>query len=251
MQYDRLPEESGRYFRYRKREDMKKRKSGILLALMISAALCAGCGRQNEEAVDACKTKYAQLVDEHNVVVGLYAKSESGEYDGRLEQLSAQVKEMGELDVGRMEVEELDALLEQMKGLMEEYEEIYADIEKTAGQAEETEYCQASVTLKNMTTVSFYEVYFYNAAKEETRVNLVTDDPETYNGLEVYNLVNLVMEKEQTIWRLEALDNEGNLIASGDIDLAPYDGTGVVVEMRYSFATNEGWLDLKRVGTEE
>ena len=51
----------------------------------------------------------------------------------------------------------------------------------------------------------------------------------SYNGLEVYNLVNLVMEKEQTVWRLEALDNEGNLIASGDIDLAPYDGTGVVV----------------------
>lgn len=226
---------------------MKRTGKSVMAVLLAAVMVFMGCGRQNGEAADACKTKYAELVDEHNVVVGLYAGSGTEEYDGQLERLSGRMKEIGELDVGGMESGELDALLTEMENLMEEYEEIYQNIFEGMEEEEETEYCQVSVTLKNMTTVPFYEVYFYNLAQEDTRTNLVTDDPETYDGLEVYNLVNLVMEKGQTVWHLEMIDDEGNVIESDDVDLAPYDGAGVVIEMKYSFDTNEGWLDLSRV----
>ena len=95
--------------------------------------------------------------------------------------------------------------------------------------------------------MSFYEVYFYNTEDEGSRTNLMMDDPETYDGLEIYNLVNLVMDKDETVWHLEMIDDEGNVIESEDVDLAPYDGAGVIIEMKYSFDTNEGWLELKRI----
>lgn len=223
---------------------MKKMKLfcgfAVLMAFM-------GCGKQNGELIDACKTEYAELVDEHNVVVSLYADSQVEEYEEQLEELNARIKEIGELDVGGMEGEELDALLAEMKDMMGKYEEVYQGISKEAGEEEDTEYCQVSVTLKNMTTVSFYEVYFYNTEDEGSRTNLMMDDPETYDGLEIYNLVNLVMDKDETVWHLEMIDDEGNVIESEDVDLAPYDGAGVVIEMKYSFDTNEGWLELKRI----
>ncbi len=223
---------------------MKKMKLfcgfAVLMAFM-------GCGKQNGELIDACKTEYAELVDEHNVVVSLYADSQVEEYEEQLEELNARIKEIGELDVGGMEGEELDALLAEMKDMMGKYEEVYQGISNEAGEEEDTEYCQVSVTLKNMTTVSFYEVYFYNTEDEGSRTNLMMDDPETYDGLEIYNLVNLVMDKDETVWHLEMIDDEGNVIESEDVDLAPYDGAGVIIEMKYSFDTNEGWLELKRI----
>ena len=224
---------------------MMKRVKSVAAVWMAALMIIAGCGKQNGEIMDACKAKYAELVDEHNVVVALYADSTVSEYEEQLNRLSGRIKEIGELDVGKMEIGELEALMTEMKTLMEEYEEIYHQISETSEETEETEYCQVSVTLKNMTTLPFYEIYFYNAAQEDTRVNLVTDDTENLNGLEVFNLVNLIMEKDQTVWHLETMDSDGLVIESADVDLAPYDGGSVVIEMLYSFDTNEGWLEVK------
>ncbi len=223
---------------------MKRVKSVAVLWLAVLMVL-SGCGKQNAEAMEACKARYAELVDEHNVVVTLYADSAVSEYEEQLNRLSGRIKEIGELDVGEMESGELEALMTEMKTLMDEYEEIYQSLSEMSEEKEEKEYCQVSVTLKNMTTLPFYEVYFYNTAQEDTRANLVTDDVENYNGLEVFNLVNLIMEKDQTVWHLETMDSDGLVIESGDIDLAPYDGGSVVIEMMYSFDTNEGWLEMK------
>ncbi len=222
-----------------------KRVKSVAVSWMAALMVLTGCGKQGGEAMDACKARYAQLVDEHNVVAALYADSAVLEYEEQLNRLGGRIKEIGELDVGVMESEELEALMTEMKELMEEYEEIYHHISETSDETEETEYCQVSVTLKNMTTLPFYEVYFYNAAQEDTRVNLVTDNAENYNGLEIFNLVNLIMEKDQTVWHLETMDSDGLVIESADVDLAPYDGGSVVIEMLYSFDTNEGWLEIK------
>ncbi len=224
---------------------MMKRVKSVAVSWMAALMVLTGCGKQGGEAMDACKARYAQLVDEHNVVAALYADSAVLEYEEQLNRLGGRIKEIGELDVGVMESEELDALMTEMKELMEEYEEIYHHISETSEETEETEYCQVSVTLKNMTTLPFYEVYFYNTAQEDTRVNLVTDDAENYNGLEIFNLVGLIMEKDQTVWHLETMDSDGLVIESADVDLAPYDGGSVVIEMLYSFDTNEGWLEIK------
>ncbi len=224
---------------------MMKRVKSVAVSWMAALMVLTGCGKQGGEAMDACKARYAQLVDEHNVVAALYADSAVLEYEEQLNRLGGRIKEIGELDVGVMESEELEALMTEMKELMEEYEEIYHHISETSDETEETEYCQVSVTLKNMTTLPFYEVYFYNAAQEDTRVNLVTDNAENYNGLEIFNLVNLIMEKDQTVWHLETMDSDGLVIESADVDLAPYDGGSVVIEMLYSFDTNEGWLEIK------
>ncbi len=224
---------------------MMKRVKSVAVSWMATLMVLTGCGKQGGEAMDACKARYAQLVDEHNVVAALYADSAVLEYEEQLNRLGGRIKEIGELDVGVMESEELEALMTEMKELMEEYEEIYHHISETSDETEETEYCQVSVTLKNMTTLPFYEVYFYNAAQEDTRVNLVTDNAENYNGLEIFNLVNLIMEKDQTVWHLETMDSDGLVIESADVDLAPYDGGSVVIEMLYSFDTNEGWLEIK------
>ena len=224
---------------------MMKRVKSVAVSWMAALMVLTGCGTQGGEAMDACKARYAQLVDEHNVVAALYADSAVLEYEEQLNRLGGRIKEIGELDVGVMESEELEALMTEMKELMEEYEEIYHHISETSDETEETEYCQVSVTLKNMTTLPFYEVYFYNAAQEDTRVNLVTDNAENYNGLEIFNLVNLIMEKDQTVWHLETMDSDGLVIESADVDLAPYDGGSVVIEMLYSFDTNEGWLEIK------
>ncbi len=224
---------------------MMKRVKSVAVSWMAALMVLTGCGKQGGEAMDACKARYAQLVDEHNVVAALYADSAVLEYEEQLNRLGGRIKEIGELDVGVMESEELEALMTEMKELMEEYEEIYHHISETSDETEETEYCQVSVTLKNMTTLPFYEVYFYNAAQEDTRVNLVTDNAENYNGLEIFNLVNLIMERDQTVWHLETMDSDGLVIESADVDLAPYDGGSVVIEMLYSFDTNEGWLEIK------
>ena len=72
----------------------------------------------------------------------------------------------------------------------------------------------------------------------------MTDDPAAYDGLEVYNLVNLVMEKGETVWHLETMDEDGLVIESEDVDLSPYQGGDVVIEMYFSFDTNEGWLEI-------
>ncbi len=211
---------------------------------MLLLFVCAGCGKQNGEAVEACKMEYAKLVDEHNVVAALYAESPDEAYGEQLDALSRRMKEIGGMDVGKMEMGELDALTAELKAMMEEYEEIYRFLSEAPVEENETEYCQVSVTLKNMTTLPFHEVYFYNIAKEDTRVNLVTDDPASYDGLEVYNLVNLVMEKGETIWHLETMDEDGLVIESEDVDLSPYQGGDVVIEMYFSFDTNEGWLEI-------
>ena len=224
--------------------NIQKNKKLMLLCAVV-LLIITGCGRQNTEAVSMCKEEYAKLVDEHNVVIALYADSLTEEYEEPLNRLGQRVKEIGELDAGKMEVAELDSLMAEMGTLMEEYEEIYQKISEIPAEDEETEYCYVSVTLKNMTTLPFYEVYFYNTAKEDTRENIVTEDAGNYDGLEVYNLVNLVMEKSQTVWHLETMDEDGLVIESGDVDLSSYQGGNVVIEMYYSFDTNEGWLEMK------
>lgn len=224
---------------------MRKRGRIAAAACFVILLFFAGCGRKNEEAMDACRTKYAELIDEHNVVVALYADSVAEAYGEDLERLGKRIQEMGELDMGKMESAELETLETEMKTLMAEYEEIYQYITEAQGEEEETEYCQVSVTLKNMTTVSFYEVYFYNIAQEDTRTNWAIEDVERYDGMEVLNFVNLIMEKDQTVWHLETMDQEGHVLESEDIDLAPYDGGNVVIEMMFSFDTNEGWLEIK------
>ncbi len=224
---------------------MRKRVKGTAILLLMAGLAMAGCGRKNHEAMEACKVIYAQLVDEHNVVIGFYADSPAEEYEEELNRLGSRIKEIGQLDVGKMEGEELDALETEMKSLMDEYEEIYGKISGMAEEEPEPEHCQVSVTLKNMTTLPFFEVYFYNSAKEETRENLVTADVESYDGMEIFSFVNLVMDKDETVWRLETMDHDGLVIESEEIDLAPYAGGQVVIEMWYSFDTNEGWVELK------
>ena len=224
---------------------MRKRVKGTAIILLLAGLAMAGCGRKNHEAMEACKAIYAELVDEHNVVIGLYADSPVHEYEEELNRLGGRINEIGQLDVAKMESEELDALETEMKSLMDAYEEIYGQISDTPEEEEESEHCQVSVTLKNMTTLPFFEVYFYNSAKEETRENLVTADVESYDGIEIFSFVNLVMDKEETVWQLETMDHDGLVIESEQIDLAPYAGGHVVIEMWYSFDTNEGWVELK------
>ena len=221
---------------------MKKIKNYLILLIM-SLEFLTGCGSQGEDVVDICRGTYARLVDEHNVVVALYANSPTEEYGEQLDDLSERVQEIGMLDVEKMDKRELETLASEMKTLMGKYEEIYHHISEAL--VEETKYCQVSVTLKNMTTLPFYEIYFYNSAEEETRTNLLTDCSDEYDGLEALNLVNLEMDKDQTVWHLETMDAKENVIESADVDLAPYQGGNVTIEMYFSFDTNEGWLEIK------
>ena len=52
------------------------------------------------------------------------------------------------------------------------------------------------------------------------------------------------MEKGETVWHLETMDEDGLVIESEDVDLSPYQGGDVVIEMYFSFDTNEGWLEI-------
>lgn len=200
------------------------------------------CGGPSKAKVEEVQGVYAQLVDRHNEVVALYANMEHDELSQQLDEMAENLKSIGQQDTKEMSNEELDEIIADLNENIAKYDEILASIEEIE---EEDKKIQAiPVTLKNNTGVSFYQLYLYKASETDKGENLV-EDMGYLEGNQTCNILNLYMTEEEMLWHLEALDEEGNVIESADIDFTGYGEDGVTVLMEYSFDSMEGWLELE------
>lgn len=200
------------------------------------------CGGPSKAKVEEVQGVYAQLVDRHNEVVALYANMEHDELSQQLDEMAENLKSIGQQDTKEMSNEELDEIIADLNENIAKYDEILASIEEIE---EEDKKIQAiPVTLKNNTGVSFYQLYLYKASETDKGENLV-EDMGYLEGNQTCNILNLYMAEEEMLWHLEALDEEGNVIESADIDFTGYGEDGVTVLMEYSFDSMEGWLELE------
>lgn len=219
---------------------MKKRvyiTAACLLMIFMTA-----CGGPSKAKVEEVQSVYAQLVDRHNEVVALYANLEHDELSQQLDEMAESLKSIGQQDTKEMTNEELDEIIVDLNEHIARYDEILASIEEI--EAEDKEIQAIPVTLKNNTGVSLYQLYLYKASETDKGENLV-EDMGYLDGNQTCSILNLYMTEDEMLWRLEALDEDGNVIESADIDFTGCGEDGVTVLMEYSFDSMEGWLELE------
>lgn len=219
-------------------------KTGKILLVGLIATAFAACGKASGEDIARVQGMYADLVEQHNEAVEAYAAVEDDSLGGELEEMAEKLESIGQQDTQGMDGAELDALVKQMDDYAKEYEKILAALEDVRKQEGEAGIYAVPVSLKNSTCVNLYEIYLYEASGTDKGENLVKD-MENLDGLGMLNILNLFVDKEEELWHLEAMDEEGNVIESADIEFTEEYKNGVTINMEYSFDSMEGWVKLE------
>ena len=219
-------------------------KIGKILLVGLIATVFAACGKASGEDIARVQGMYADLVEQHNEAVEIYAAVEDDSLCGELEEMAKKVESIGQQDTQGMDEAELDALVKQMDDYAKEYEKILAALEEVREQEGEAGIYAVPVSIKNSTCVNLYEIYLYEASSTDKGENLVKD-MENLDGLGTLNILNIFVDKEDELWHLEAMDEEGNVIESADIEFTEEYKNGVTINMEYSFDSMEGWMKLE------
>lgn len=219
-------------------------KTGKILLFGLIATVFAACGKASGEDIARVQGMYADLVEQHNETVEIYAAVEDDSLGGELEEMAKKVESIGQQDTQGMDEAELDALVKQMDDYAKEYEKILAALEEVREQEGEAGIYAVPVSIKNSTCVNLYEIYLYEASSTDKGENLVKD-MENLDGLGTLNILNIFVDKEDELWHLEAMDEEGNVIESADIEFTEEYKNGVTINMEYSFDSMEGWVKLE------
>lgn len=219
-------------------------KKGKILLFGLIAMVFAACGKASGEDIARVQGMYADLVEQHNETVEIYAAVEDDSLGGELEEMAKKVESIGQQDTQGMDEAELDALVKQMDDYAKEYEKILAALEEVREQEGEAGIYAVPVSIKNSTCVNLYEIYLYEASSTDKGENLVKD-MENLDGLGTLNILNIFVDKEEELWHLEAMDEEGNVIESADIEFTEEYKNGVTINMEYSFDSMEGWVKLE------
>lgn len=220
-----------------------KKKLGLLLLLM-SAVLMTACGGPSKAKIEEVQGVYAQLVSRHNETVEAYADTEDGSFSTELDEMAERLKAIGKQDAKNMSAEELDAVMTELENYLVRYDEIMASIEELKTEKPAENMIAVPVTFKNNTGVELFELYLYKASDENKGDNLV-EDIGFLDGYQTRNIVNLYMAEDERLWKLEAIDEEGNVIESAEIDFTGFGEAGVTIHMEYSFDSMEGWIELE------
>ena len=216
---------------------------GRVLLLSLMAASLAACGKASGEEMAMAQGMYADLVEQHNEVAEAYASVEDDSLGKELDEMAEKVESMGHQDIHGLNGAELDAIVEEMNGYAKEYEGMLASLEEIKVQEEGAEVYAVPVTLKNSTCVALYEVYLYEASSTDKGENLIKD-MEYLDGLGTLNILNIFVTEGEELWHLEAMDEDGGVIESADIEFTQEHKDGVTIKMEYSFDSMEGWVKL-------
>ena len=221
----------------------KTGKVGRVLLLSLMAASLVACGKASGEEMAMVQGMYADLVEQHNEVVELYAGVEDDSLGGELDEMAEKLGSIGQQDIQGMDGAELDAIVAEMNGYAEDYEEMLVLLEEINKQEGKTEVYAIPVSLKNSTCVGLYEVYLYEASSGDKGENLVKD-MEYLDGLGTLNIINVFVEQGEELWHLETMDEDGKVIVESDIEFTKEHEGGVTINMEYSFDSMEGWVKL-------
>ena len=216
---------------------------GRVLLLSLMAAPLVACGKASGEEIAMAQGMYADLVEQHNEVAEAYASVEDDSLGKELDEMAEKVESMGQQDIHGLNGAELDAIVEEMNGYAKEYEGMLASLEEIKVQEEGGEVYAVPVTLKNSTCVALYEVYLYEASSTDKGENLIKD-MEYLDGLGTLNILNIFVTEGEELWHLEAMDEDGGVIESADIEFTQEHKDGVTIKMEYSFDSMEGWVKL-------
>lgn len=221
---------------------MKKKVQVLLIGLAVISA--AGCGGPSKEKVEEVQSVYAELVSRHNEVVEEYADSEDTSLSTQLDEMAEKINDIGQQDTKDMTNDELDGIIADLKENIAVYDDILVSIEKIREEEKKEEMYAVPITIKNNTGVKLFQLYLHKASEEDKGDNLA-EDIGYLDGYQTLNILNLYMTEDDMLWHLEAIDEEGNVIESADVDLTGYGDDGVTVSMEYSFDTMEGWVNLE------
>lgn len=220
-----------------------KRVQTALLCLTI--VLAAACGGPSEEKVKEVQSAYAELVNRHNEVIEAYADLKDDSLSQELDEMAEKINTIGQQDTDGMTEEELDDVIADLKDNIASYDDILASIGKIKEQENTDEETSAvPLTIRNETGVPLYQLYLYPASDKDQGDNLV-EKIGYLDGNQTYNLVNLYLAEDEMLWHLEAIDEEGNIIESADVDFAGCGEDGAVIILKYSFDTMKGWIEME------
>lgn len=211
----------------------------ICLAVMAASA----CGSPSGEKIAKVQGIYADLVNLHNEVVEEYAGLEDDSFGTELDAMAEKIDEMGQRDTQGMTNAELDAVVDEMNGYKEKYDEMLVSMQELKGGETEKEVLEVPITIENNTGVEIYSLYLYKASDEDKGENLLKD-MDYMGGFQTLNILNLYMTEDETLWHLEAVEDSGNVIESVDIDLSGKIEEGATIVMKFSFDSMEGWVEV-------
>lgn len=222
----------------------KIKNKGKILLICLSVLAVTGCRRSLAERITRVQGIYADLVSLHNEVVEEYAGLEDNSFDAELDEMAERIESIGQQDGETMTGEELDAVADEMEQYIETHEEILAAIqEMESGETEEKIY-EVPVTIENNTGVEIYNLYLYKASDTDKGKNLA-EDIGYLDAFQTINVLNLYMTEEETLWHLEATEDDGNVIESVDVDFAGKLEEGTTIVMKFSFDSMEGWIEME------
>ncbi len=220
------------------------KRYGQILVICMSACLFAGCGKVSAGKLEQAQGVYEELVSKHNAVIEVYANMEDDSFREELDSMANELNETGKRDIQNMSEEEIDNTIKELEENIVVYDDILSSMEQLTDQKAADNTFSVSVMIKNNTGVELEEIYLYKALQNEKGKNLA-EDIENMDGYEVLSILNLCMTKEETDWRLEAIDKGGNIIESADVSFAGYENEDVTINMEYSFDDMDGWIELE------
>lgn len=224
------------------KKGIKNKGKVILICLAVMAA--SACGNPSGEKIAKVQGIYADLVNLHNEAVEEYAELEDDSFGAELDAMAEKIDEIGQRDTQGMTNAELDAVVDEMNGYKEKYDEMLVSMQEMKAGETEKEVLEVPVTIENNTGVSIYGLYLYKASEEDKGENLIKD-MEYMDGFQTLNILNLYMTEEEMLWHLEAVEDSGKVIESVDIDFSGKTEKGVTIVMKFSFDSMEGWVEVR------
>lgn len=222
----------------------KIKNKGKILLICLSVLAVTGCGGSLAERITRVQGIYADLVSLHNEVVEEYSGLEDNSFDAELDEMAEKIESIGQQDGETMTGEELDAIADEMKQYIETHEEILAAIQEMESGGTEEKIYEVPVTIENNTGVEIYNLYLYKASDTDKGKNLA-EDIGYLDAFQTINVLNLYMTEEETLWHLEATEDDGNVIEDVDVDFTGKLEEGTTIVMKFSFDSMEGWVEMQ------
>lgn len=222
--------------------EMKKKIQ--ILVVMLMAVVMTGCGGASKDKIEEVQSIYSQLVDRHNEVVEVYADVLDVSLSQKLDEMADKINTIGQQDVKDLSDAQIDEIIIELQENIATYDDILSSIDQITNEEVTDDSYSVSVTIKNNTGIELGSLYLYKASQEDMGENLIENITEL-GEYETISIVNINMTDDDTLWHLEAIKEDGRVIESADIDLAPYKDGTVTILMEFNFDEMEGWITLE------
>lgn len=215
-----------------------------ILVTVLMAVIMTGCGGPSSDKIEEVQGKYSQLVDRHNEVIEVYADVLDASLSQKLDEMADKINSIGQQDVKDLSDAQIDEIIVELQENIAMYDGILSSIDQITSEEVTDDSHSVSVTIKNNTGVELASLYLYKASQEDMGENLIEDITEL-GAYETISIMNIYITDDETLWHLEAMEEDGKVIESADVDLAPYKDGKVTILMDFSFDKMEGWITLE------